>query len=127
MTDPLWPFFWYFLGIALVIMGVAAICSYAHGQKSSIKSDERGTVGLSILAGISILAGLLGVIGVIAAIATSGQEGAAVGGVLSALWAGWSFMWATIWWQWSKKKDEEVATNRVLMKQLLEQEDQQKE
>ena len=70
------------------------------GKKMKTKRprvDERGTIGLSVLCGMSA---------VVAIVATI------MGIADNAVWlffATWSWMWVLIWWQWSKRADNRAA------------------
>ena len=75
------------------------------------KYDERGTIGLGILAGMSALQVLIGLIVFVSGLA-SGAGGVAV---LGLMWGLWSFLWTAIWWNWGKKKDAEIELNERLL------------
>lgn len=75
------------------------------------KYDERGTIGLGILAGLSALQVLIGFIIFVSGLA-SGTAGVAV---LGLMWGLWSFLWTAIWYKWGKKKDAEIELNKRLL------------
>ena len=61
------------------------------------KADERGTIGLSVLCGMSAVVAIAATI---------------MGIADNAVWlfsAAWSWMWVLIWWQWSKRADNRAA------------------
>lgn len=70
--------------------------------------DERGTVGLSVLAVLSTIAAMFGLISTIIGVIS----GEAVAAFLSLGWTAWSVLWMLIWWQWSNKKDDEIEAAR---------------
>ena len=75
------------------------------------KYEERGTIGLGILAGLSAVQVLIGFFFFVSGLA-SGTAGAAV---LGLMWGLWSFLWTAIWYKWGKKKDAEIELNKQLL------------